>query len=114
MSGSRRCSLLCLQCSRRSKILSTRILDGSAHWNPSGTHSDLIQEAGSSHNFPHGMVALFFPEAWPDISVSHMATDDQMMTHGCGRSSNRGALCYVTVGTFARLEQRSLVQLTKQ
>ena len=63
-----RCCLCCsLQCSNSGNISPMWILDGSAHWNPSGTHSGLIHEDESSQIFPHGIFTFFHPDTYSNM-----------------------------------------------
>ncbi len=50
---------------------STRIFDGSAHWNPDGKHSSLIHADGLLESLFHGIVAFFFLDMNPNSYVLH-------------------------------------------
>ena len=82
ISGLRWCFCHSLQCSNSGNISPMWILDGSAHWNPSGTHSGSIHEDGSSQIFPHGISTFFLPDTYSNMHLLGLCGNDRRRTYG--------------------------------
>lgn len=75
--GGRCCRFLSRQCSKSRCISPMRIFDGSAHVNPSGVHCGAIHSDGVAQTCTHEIVALLFPETYPNIHEGQIYMHNQ-------------------------------------